>query len=135
MSVAKNTEILELPSYIAGKAVGGELLDVIYPYTGEVSGRVRQVDGAGLERALPSTQPVELTRWVRHEILTNARALVAERAEEFAQLIRSETGLCMRETRYEVSRTQEVTFAGHRGGITGDSQTLGKNATDRPALH
>ena len=36
MSVAKKTEILELPSYIAGKAVGGELLDVIYPYTGEV---------------------------------------------------------------------------------------------------
>jgi aldehyde dehydrogenase (NAD+) len=30
------------------------------------------------------------------------------RAEEFAQLIRSETGLCMRETRYEVGRTQDV---------------------------
>ncbi|MFP6903537.1 MAG: aldehyde dehydrogenase family protein [Verrucomicrobiia bacterium] len=105
MSVA---EILELPSYIAGEAVGGELLDVIYPYTGEVAGRVRQVDGAGLERALTATQPVEMTRWQRHEILTNARGLLSGRAEEFAQLIRSETGLCMRETRYEVGRTQDV---------------------------
>jgi putative phosphonoacetaldehyde dehydrogenase len=105
MSVA---EILELPSYVAGEAVGGELLDVIYPYTGEVAGRVRQVDGAGLERALTATQPVEMTRWQRHEILTNARGLLSGRAEEFAQLIRSETGLCMRETRYEVGRTQDV---------------------------
>ena len=108
MSVAEKTEILKLPSYIAGEAMGGELLDVIYPYTSEVIGCVRQVDGVGLERALTTTQPVELTRWVRHEILTNARALLAERAEEFAQLIRSETGLCMRETRYEVGRTQDV---------------------------
>ena len=99
---------LELPSYIAGEAAGEELLDVIYPYTGEVTGRVRQVDGAGLEHALAATKPVELSRWARHEILTKARALLSERAEEFAQLIRSETGLCMRETRYEVGRTQDV---------------------------
>ncbi len=101
-------KILELPSYIAGEAAGGELLDVIYPYTGEVAGRVRQVDAAGLEHALAATKPVELTRWARHEILTKARALLSERAEEFAQLIRSETGLCMRETRYEVGRSQDV---------------------------
>jgi len=108
MSVVEKTEVLELPSLIAGEAVGGKLLDVIYPYTGEVAGRVRQVDGAGLERALTATQPVEMTRWQRHEILTNARALLSERAEEFAQLIRSEAGLCIRETRYEVGRTQDV---------------------------
>ena len=99
---------LELPSYIAGEAAGDELLDVIYPYTGEVTGRVRQVDGAGLEHALAATKPVELSRWARHEILTKARALLSERAEEFAQLIRSESGLCMRETRYEVGRSQDV---------------------------
>ena len=99
---------LELPSYIAGEAAGDELLDVIYPYTGEVTGRVRQGDGAGLEHALAATKPVELSRWARHEILTKARALLSERAEEFAQLIRSESGLCMRETRYEVGRSQDV---------------------------
>jgi len=99
---------LELPSYIASEAAGDELLDVIYPYTGEVTGRVRQVDGAGLEHALAATKPVELSRWARHEILTKARALLSERAEEFAQLIRSESGLCMRETRYEVGRSQDV---------------------------
>jgi len=101
-------KILELPSYIAGEAAGDELLDVIYPYNGEVTGRVRQVDGAGLEHALAATKPAELSRWARHEILTKARALLSERAEEFAQLIRSESGLCVRETRYEVGRSQDV---------------------------
>ena len=75
MSVAEKTEVLELPSLIAGEAVGGDLLDVIYLYTGEMAGRVRQVDGAELEQALTATQPVEMTRWQRHEILSKARAL------------------------------------------------------------
>jgi aldehyde dehydrogenase (NAD+) len=108
MSVAAQTDVLELPSLIAGEAVGGDLLDVIYPYTGEVAGRVRQVNGVGLEQALDATQPVEISLWDRHEVLNNARGLLAERAEEFAQLIRGESGLCMRETRYEVGRSQDV---------------------------
>ncbi len=108
MSRAEQTEVLELPCYVAGKEIGNEPLDVLYPYTGEITGRVRQVDRAGLEQALTVTKPVEMSRWERHEVLSKARALLADRAEEFAQLIRSESGLCMRETRYEVGRAQDV---------------------------
>ncbi len=108
MSRAQQTEVLELACYVAGKEIGSEPLDVHYPYTGEIAGRVRQVDGAGLEQALTATKPVEMSRWERHEILNKARALLADRAEEFAQLIRSESGLCMRETHYEVGRAQDV---------------------------
>ena len=93
---------------MAGKEVGSEPLDVLYPYTGEVAGRVRQVDRAGLEQALASTKLVEMSRWDRHEVLDKARTLLNERSEEFAQLIRSESGLCMCETRYEVGRAQDV---------------------------
>ena len=108
MSRAEQTEVLELPCYVAGKEIGNEPLDVLYPYTGEIAGRVRQVDRAGLELALTATKPVEMSRWERHEVLSKARALLVERAEEFAQLIRSESGLCMRETRDEVGRAQDV---------------------------
>ncbi len=108
MSRAEQTEVLELPCYVAGEEIGNEPLDVLYPYTGEITGRVRQVDRAGLEQALTVTKPVEMSRWERHEVLSKARALLADRAEEFAQLIRSESGLCMRETRYEVGRAQDV---------------------------
>ena len=108
MMVTGQTQALELPCYVGGKAVGGEPLDVLYPYNGEMAGRVRMIDREGLELALSETKPVEMSRWERHEVLNNARTLLAERAEEYAQLIRSESGLCMRETRYEVGRAQDV---------------------------
>ena len=41
-------------------------------------------------------------------MLTKARELLLERADEFANLIRSEAGLCMRETNYEVGRACDV---------------------------
>ena len=59
MGGTEETEVLELPCYVAGKEMGSEPLDVHYPYTGEIAGRVRQVDRAGLEQALMTTQPVE----------------------------------------------------------------------------
>ena len=79
MSRAEQTEVLELPCYVAGKEMGNEPLDVLYPYTGEVVGRVRQVDRAGLEEVLGSTQPVEMSRWGRHEVLNKARTLLDDR--------------------------------------------------------
>ena len=108
MSVAESRGIPELSCHVAGEELGSELLDVIYPYSGELAGRVRMVDGSGLEQALTSTRKVDMTRWQRHEVLMRARELLSGRAEEFAHLIRSESGLCMRETRYEVGRTQDV---------------------------
>ena len=108
MSGTEQAEVMELPCYVAGEQMGSQPLDVLYPYTGEVAGRVRQVDRAGLEKALVSTHLVEMSRWDRHEVLNKARTLLDERSEEFAQLIRSESGLCMRETHYEVGRAQDV---------------------------
>ena len=58
------------------------------------------------QAALGQAQPP--TKNERYEILMSARDLLAGRADEFANLIRLEAGLCMRETRYEVGRAQEV---------------------------
>jgi aldehyde dehydrogenase (NAD+) len=49
-----------------------------------------------------------LTRYQRFEILDKARQLLLARADEFAHLIRRESGLCLRETQYEVGRAQDV---------------------------
>ena len=108
MSAPESTTTPELSCHVAGEEVGSELLDVIYPYSGELAGRVRMVDSSGLEQALSATRKVEMTRWQRYEVLMRARELLSGRAVEFAHLIRSESGLCMRETRYEVGRTQDV---------------------------
>ena len=52
MSNSDQDGIPELPCLVAGEEMGGELLDVHYPYNGELAGRVRMVDGEGLECAL-----------------------------------------------------------------------------------
>ena len=108
MSNSDQDGVPELPCLVAGEEMGGELLDVHYPYNGELAGRVRMVDGGGLECALNGARQVKMSRWERHEVLMKAREILSGRAEEFANLIRSESGLCMRETRYEVGRTQDV---------------------------
>jgi len=104
--------VLELPCYIAGEPAGGAAppLTVRYPYTGEVVGEVRSAGAADLasaiEAALAGGAP--LSRWRRHEILTRAGELLRERREQFARLILRESGLCLRETRYEVGRALDV---------------------------
>ena len=102
---------LELPCYVAGEPVlGNSKLEVHYPYTGEVSGVVPMLGRSELDASIDAalSYKEQLTRYQRYEILERARVLLSERAEEFAHLIRSEAGLCMRETHYEVGRAQDV---------------------------
>ena len=101
----------DLPSYIAGVPVeSSNVVEVFDPYSGQRVGSVANVTPAQLEQAIVAADASSpaLTRYDRQQILETARQLVASRAEEFAQLIRWETGLCMRETRYEVGRAQDV---------------------------
>lgn len=98
-------------AYLAGEPARSDaVLAITYPYTGEVIGEVGLVTRGQVEsaigRMLGGGEP--LTRYARFAILNKARDLLSGRAEEFAQLIRSEAGLCMRETRYEVGRAMDV---------------------------
>lgn len=104
-------EAMELPSYLAGRPyASGRRLEVRYPYTGEVIGSVATIGASELETTIATTlaggEP--LSRYQRHEILDRARRMLLERRDEFADLIRLESGLCMRETTYEVGRAQDV---------------------------
>jgi aldehyde dehydrogenase (NAD+) len=102
---------LDLPAYLAGEPVmTDQRREVRYPYDGSLTGTaalVRLEDvGRAIERMLAGRQ--ELTRHERFEILQRAGQLLSQRAEMFAELIRMESGLCRRETRYEVRRAQDV---------------------------
>ena len=102
---------LDLPAYIAGQPVQTDRrVKVHYPYTNELTGTASLVYPVDVElailAALDGGEPP--TRYRRSEILDNARRMLAERAEEFADLIRRESGLCVRETRYEVGRALDV---------------------------
>ncbi len=99
------------PCYVAGEAVTSDaLLDVTNPYNNELVGQVAQVTPQQTERAIEAalTGGEPLTRYRRSEILNKTRDLLIERADEFAQLICAEAGLCLRETTYEVGRASDV---------------------------
>src|SRR5256885_8910135 len=100
-----NSKIQELACYVAGKRVAGnQRLSVHSPYDGRLVGTVVLAGRADTEAAIQSARSEggpALTRYQRSAILDRARQLLEERREEFAQLITAESGLCIRETRYE----------------------------------
>jgi len=107
--------ILSLPSYIAGTATSGDRwLEVTNPWDNSRAGRVACIDRAQLEAAIAAhlAPHPTLSRYERSRILNKTRDLIEARREEFARLITSESGLCLRESRYEVGRAGDVfTFA------------------------
>jgi aldehyde dehydrogenase (NAD+) len=103
--------MMELACYVAGRKVANRKeLEIHSPYDRRLVGRVllagRQQTDAAIEAALASGEA--LTRFARGSILDRAGSLLAGRREEFAQLITAESGLCIRETRYEVGRALDV---------------------------
>ncbi len=103
---------LELPSYIAGQPVHtGDLLPVEYPWDGSLTGSVHQIQSAHLNDGITAALAAAdkgLSRYQRHAILRRAAMALASRRDEFAELIRLETGLCVRETLYETGRSSDV---------------------------
>jgi phosphonoacetaldehyde dehydrogenase len=102
---------LQLPSYIAGRAIAkGERLNVSNPWDGSPVGSVAKIDRSLLNDAIAShlAGGAPLSRFERSSVLNRARGLLESRREEFAVLITRESGLALRETRYEVGRACDV---------------------------
>jgi acyl-CoA reductase-like NAD-dependent aldehyde dehydrogenase len=102
---------IHLTSYIAGKPVQTEkLLEVRSPYDKRLVGTVTLANAShtnqAIEEALKGGQ--KLTRYDRYNILEKTRHLLIERKEEFAQIISAESGLAIREARYETGRAHDV---------------------------
>ena len=104
-------QTIDYPSYICGLAVTtNSKLSVNYPYDNSLVGTVSQISSTDAEAMILKTLAGQssLSRFDRAQVLTKARELLLARADEFANLIRMESGLCMRETNYEVGRACDV---------------------------
>lgn len=100
---------MNLPAYIAGQAVYTDSRrEVFYPWDGSLTGTAAMIGPEHLEQAITATTGADLTRYERHSILRRAAALLAERRDTFAELIRLETGLAASEAVYETGRTTDV---------------------------
>src|SRR6267143_1674387 len=102
---------MKMTCYLAGEPIASiGTLTVKNPFNGHVSGSVALASPADIGAAIVAALGFRdrPTRFQRSEILDKTRALLEARREEFARLITSESGLCLRETRYEVGRSLDV---------------------------
>jgi aldehyde dehydrogenase (NAD+) len=96
---------------IAGQpSTGTDRLEVRNPYNGETVGSIATASSADVDAAITAAvqHPPNLSRFQRSQILEKGRNILEARRDEFARLMTSESGLCLRETRYEVGRTVDV---------------------------
>jgi aldehyde dehydrogenase (NAD+) len=96
---------------IAGEKVSRDrVIGVRHPYSGETIGTVPKATLADVKRALRIARDFQskLTRHERYGILMRAGALVAAKRDALARLITLESGLCLKDSIYEVGRASDV---------------------------
>jgi aldehyde dehydrogenase (NAD+) len=111
LSGANGSAVNNLSCYIAGKAVESDkVLEIRSPYDKRLVGTVKLANAAHAQQAIEAALKggKKLSRYDRYSILEKARQLLVERKEEFAQVISAESGLAIREARYETGRAHDV---------------------------
>lgn len=101
---------------IAGRKVDlAERVEVYNPYTGKVVGTVPGARPEHVREAFAKAKAFKskLTRYERQQILLRTVELLRDRKEELARIITAESGLCWKDSLYEVGRACDVfSFAG-----------------------
>jgi len=117
---------------IAGAKVGGaRVIEVRHPYTNALAGTVPKASIADIKRALSIAKGYRstLTRHQRYQILMRAGAIVASRREELARLITLESGLCLKDSQYEVGRASDVLLFAANQSLVDDNSVFSCDLT------
>ena len=120
-----------------GLRIGGEIvrhdrvLEVRNPATGELAGTVAMATAGDVHRAceLAAEHRSRLTRQQRYSILMSARELIDQHREQWARLITTESGLCLKDTFHEVGRTCDVLLAAAHQVLLDDGQVFAGDVT------
>src|SRR6188474_3540353 len=117
---------------IAGKKVDtGARLEVHFPWDNRLVGTVPRATPELVAEAFRIAHAYKpgLTRYQRQQILLKTADLLVARKEELSRLITLESGLCLKDSSYEVGRAYDVfTFAGQLC-ILDDAQTFSCDLT------
>lgn len=117
---------------IAGEKVATERrFEVRYPYTGEVIATVPMATVEHVRQAIAAARAYRsrLTRHDRYSILMRAREIIAGRRDEIARLITLESGLCLKDTQYEVGRASDVLLFAANQALVDDGQVFSCDLT------
>src|SRR5579863_1938379 len=114
---ARRPPVLQEGLRIGGARVATERQrEVVNPYSGALIASVSQASVADVRRAIGVARTFRspLTRYERYRVCYQTAAALGARAEEIANLITAESGLCKKDSLYEVGRACDVfVFAGN----------------------
>ena len=117
---------------IAGEKVYSDrVIEIRYPYTGEVIATVPKASIDDVRRAfrIARQYKAKLTRHERYKILMRAGDIIASRKDELARMITLESGLCIKDTLYEVGRASDVLLFAAQQALVDDGQTFSCDLT------
>ncbi len=109
---ATDQKLLETAMWIAGEAqFAASMLDVHDPYSGRLVGRVPAAGKAQVAEAIERMtrqSPPKLSRQQRSVILRRIADIIRRETDSLARLNTAESGLCLKDTRYEAARSIDV---------------------------
>ena len=117
---------------IAGDHVYSKhVLEVRFPYTGEVVATVPKATVEDVRRAFRIAREYKpkLTRYERYRILMRAGEIIAQRRDAIARLITLESGLCIKDSTYEVGRASDVLLFAANQALVDDGQVFSCDLT------
>lgn len=126
------TTIREETLRIAGDYVKRDAtIDVTTPYTGEVIARVPKATLEDVRRAFRIAREYRspLTRYDRYRILMRAGELIADKRDEISRTITLESGLCRKDSLYEVGRASDVLLFAANQALVDDGQVFSCDLT------
>jgi aldehyde dehydrogenase (NAD+) len=125
-------ELIRESLRIAGaKVTRDRVIEVRHPYTGELVGIVPKATPDDVKRALQIARAFRsmLTRHERYQILMKSRAIIASRRDDLARLITLESGLCLKDSQYEVGRASDVLLFAANQALVDDSEVFSCDLT------
>jgi aldehyde dehydrogenase (NAD+) len=117
---------------IAGRKVDRDgRIDVRFPYTGELVATVPKATLEDVRTAFRIAREYRspLTRYDRYKILMRAGEIIAGRIPEIARIITLESGLCMKDSTYEVGRASDVLLFAANQALVDDGQVFSCDLT------
>ena len=117
---------------IAGDKVRRDrVIEVRFPYTGEVVATVPKATVDDVRRAFRIARDYKpkLTRYERYRILMRAGEIIAKRRDEIARSITLESGLCLKDSIYEVGRASDVLLFAANRALVDDGQVFSCDLT------
>ncbi len=117
---------------IAGKHVDSiEAIEVFNPYTSKLVGTVAAADPKQVADAFQKAHAFrpQLTRHERQKILFRVAEILNHRRNELAALITAESGLCLKDSLYEVGRACDVYMLAGQLAIMDDGQIYSCDVT------